>query len=658
MPSRTFNLYMDADTQRKFARAMCEVNRTRREYVALKRRYNLVSRRVSRPAGSSESDGSACASPFQGTPRRVGESQRNVYLDEMGELASVPSRRRYTPRFIAMAFSVFLLSTAAYLHLRNFLPLPSKQTLYAQMGACIRLNVTLLQDASKLPDVIECYKQENEISQTRTISGVLAVDAISFRRELVITNTGVVQGSLSNETVDQELLAQLHSSFSEFENYYREHHSALISDAFVFQFQPLNASLKSLVVHVTPSSQGKATEKTVELLDEISSRLRDVNFDVIAYAMDGDTTYSKLHRNFYAQYSGVIVNDPKFMFANFSTIPRKMVISDPLHLLKRARYRLLGAQVHVGITGTSPLINISVLKKLLSLPSKVFLDQKFTKMHDDLAISMFSLTSLVELFEKKMEYVPYFLPFCLLNAAISEKELSVEERASFLEVCLYYMMAYVQELPVAPVKLPDHKAGKRVDVRPFSANLAVEFCNTAVSLLSILSGINGSVNLNRAGTNPLEHTFGSIRMRSRYKHTYDSMVRSLGATETWKRLVSSLGVGAKVSGRKTYYGQTVTRGPDRRRNILGLDARDIAIALHVAFGFPISSLEMESWNMNYVVSQNAKIVNNFQTTIATIHRRLHAEAKPVTLNSRTICVTAGSNLCMIKQERELANLLP
>ena len=70
-------------------------------------------------------------------------------------------------------------------------------------------------------------------------------------------------------------------------------------------------------------------------------------------------------------------------------------------------------------------MNVTILRSLLSLPSKVFSDQKFTKLHDDLAVDLFSLTSLVELFEKKIEYMAYFLPFCLLNAALSEKELSL-----------------------------------------------------------------------------------------------------------------------------------------------------------------------------------------------------------------------------------------
>ena len=641
---------MDEESQRKLARAVCEKNRTRREYVALKRRYNLLNRR-----SNTSSESSGCSSPFVGTPRRVVEPGGPMkILDELKRLSGVPAcRRRFSADLIAMAFSVFLLSSAAYAYLRNFLPLPAKQTLYAKMGSSTRLNATRLLNVSSLPDVIQDYREENGILDPTAIFGVLAVDAISFQRELIVSNTGVVQGSLFNETISADRLAELHSTFSEFENFWREHHSALISDAFVFQLQPLNATLRSLVVHISPSSQGQATEKTIELLEQIDACLRDLSVDVIASAMDGDRAYGKLHRRFHLEYSQAMIREPKF--ANFSILPGKMIISDPLHILKRARYRLLGAQTHVGPLETSPIMNVTILRSLLSLPSKVFSDQKFTKMHDDLAVDLFSLTSLVELFEKKIEYVPYFLPFCLLNAALSEKELTIEERANFLEVSCYYMLAYVQELTRMPVKLPDHKSCTRSDVRPFSLTLAIEYCNTAVSLLSILCRFNGSVNLNRAGTNPLEHTFGAIRMRSRYKHTYDSMIRSIGCTETWKRLARSLGVGSSVSGRKTYYGRTVIKAPtlDCRRCVLPTNARDTVVALHVAFGFPISSPDFESWNMSRMIFTHKETLQQFVVAIETIHRRLHPGMKKVTLNSRSICVTAKSNLCMVKREREL-----
>ena len=375
------------------------------------------------------------------------------------------------------------------------------------------------------------------------------------------------------------------------------------------------------------------------------------NFSVIGYAMAGDSTYAKLHRQFYSEYSQSMRQDSEF--ANFSGISSLLVISDPLHILKRARYRLLGSVVHLGITNSSEIVDVNVLRELLSLPSMTFSNQPFTKMHDDLAVSLFSLSSLVELYEKKKEYVAYFLPFCLLNAAISEKALTQEERINLLEVSLYYMMGYIEEVAVSPTKLQDRKSPGSPDVRLFTTNLAIEHCNTVASLLSVLDTFNGSVNLNRVGTNPLEHTFGAIRMRSRYRNTYNAMIRSVGEMEAWKCLSANLGVGSKIAGRKTYYGQTIPVSIGPHRNVLPAGPRDGAVAHHVLFGLPISTRELDTWNLNYLASHAPQTIDKCQEAFGAIYRRLHPQPRNVRLNSRSITVSSGSNTCMIKREREL-----
>ena len=649
---------MDRDGQIKLARAICEKKRTRKEYIRLKRSFALEERRKKScydSSGSSSRESSPANERFPGLPRTVGPqtSRHFRFAAELVRLAMTGANlRRYSVALVMMALSVYLMSSNAYEFLRNFLPLPSRQTLNARLHGLMTFNISVVQDISRIHIICDDVRTRFELGDA-VIAGVLAVDAISFQRELIVTSNGVVQGSLSNETVSAKKLAKIHASFSEFEQFWLENHKALISDAFVFQFQPVNTSIKSFITHILPSTQGKATEHTVELLEQIRDELMKSNFTTIGYAMDGDTTYQKLHKMFYNEYSVRVRKDP--MFGNFSGISPKLVISDPLHLLKRARYRILGSEVHLGLTNSSKMLDVNVLREILSVPSKVFANQAFTKMHDELAISMFSLRSLVELYENQSDYVAYFLPFCLMSAAISEKNLSVEERVSFLEVSLYYMLAYVEEEIATPGKLPDRKCPESKAVRLFPSNLAVEHCNTVASLLSVLYSFNGTINLNRIGTNPLEHTFGAIRMRSRYKHTYSRMLRSLGASESWKRLSSFLGVGSKITGRATYYGQSVSVSLGAATNVLPSNPRDIAVAHHMSFSLPVSTKEIECWNMNYVAGNVEQTMECFVSTLASIYRRLYPGPNNVRLNSRSILVSGGHNTCMIKKDHELIN---
>lgn len=644
---------MDPEAQRRFARAVCAKNRSRRDYVAMKRRFLMsqVNQRKQKSPSETSSDEIPENTSFMGTPRTI-SGTKGAILDELVQLSRVPrNRRRFSVGVIVFAFSLYLLSSRAYEHLRLFLPLPSWRTLERRTEPSFKFNIDALQNLSLVHETVGRFRERENISDC-IIYGILAVDAVSFQREMIITNNGVIEGGVSNETLDEEKVIQLQQSFSEFEEFWKSHHAALISDAFVYQFQPIDALLPSFVVHIKPSTQGKATESTVELLREIDAKLHSVNVECVGYAMDGDSTYAKMHRDFYDKYERRIRTNP--FFDNYSCITEnKLIVSDPLHLLKRARYRMLGTDTHLGLVESCDTIRVDTLRRVLTLPSKIFSEHKFTKMHDDLPVSLFSLSSLVELYERQSCYVAYFLPFCLLNAAIAEKDLLLEERVNFLEVSMYYMLAYVEEVETSETKLPDRKSSKSKSVRLFSSSLAKEFCNTAASLLGIIHRFNGTINLNRVGTNPLEHTFGLIRMRSRYKHTYQNMLKSLNATLMWKSLVKSLGVGSKVSGRRTYYGRTVTVEGKGYQNVLPFTPRDLAIAHHLVFGLPISSRELDSQNINDVVTESAEIVSAFAMNLASVYRRLYPNTKTIRLNSRSICVTAGQNLCMVKRKSDL-----
>ena len=246
-------------------------------------------------------------------------------------------------------------------------------------------------------------------------------------------------------------------------------------------------------MHICPSTQGKATQEHVSLLENISTALLGEGVRVIGYSMDGDSTYRKLHNLLYAEYEDKIRRD--IDFTNFSGISSRLIVSDPLHILKRARYRLLGSDVHIGLTNSTQLIDVERLQSLLNLPSKVFSSQKFTKMHDDLPVMLFSFESLMVLAESEPGYLAYFLPFCLFNIGLSEKGLSLEERINFFEVAFYYVLAYLGELKVARPMLPDYKSARNRHVKPLPEPLARQLSNTLASILSVIYSFNTSIHL-------------------------------------------------------------------------------------------------------------------------------------------------------------------
>lgn len=113
------------------------------------------------------------------------------------------------------------------------------------------------------------------------------------------------------------------------------------------------------------------------------------------------------------------------------------------------------------------------------------------------------------------------LPFVLLNGALSEPDLTVHERHSFIEISFYYKYYYVKELNIVNKPLRQSKYKSNKEIRMHTNALSMHFCNTALSILKILDTLNDTINLNRLGSNPVEHIFGLLRMKSRYKHTFE-----------------------------------------------------------------------------------------------------------------------------------------
>ena len=180
------------------------------------------------------------------------------------------------------------------------------------------------------------------------------------------------------------------------------------------------------------------------------------------------------------------------------------MISDPLHLLKRARYRLLSSNVHTGISSNTNIIEIDTLRNMLEYPSIVYDNSKITKMHDSLATQMFSFNTLKTIIESgKSEYLTFFLPLCLMNVALSEKDLTITERINFLEIAFYYCIILKEEGLSSNIHLPQRKSKFSKDVRLFDDNFLTEISNTLFSQLSILYSHNGTINLNSLSTNPL-----------------------------------------------------------------------------------------------------------------------------------------------------------
>ena len=185
---------------------------------------------------------------------------------------------------------------------------------------------------------------------------------------------------------------------------------------------------------------------------------------------------------------------------------------------------------------------------------------------------------------------------CFLNIAISEKDLTNDERRNLLEISLYYMIIYygITKSPISSI--PDTRQGNNTDVKMFPSRFVVEYCNSVLSILVVLCRYNGTIDLNRLGSNPVEHVFGLVPMKSRYVHTFEKMKKALGKAELHKRMLRDLKINQTIRERKSYYGQKIYNEIKYFGDIFEGNPRDIALSLALKFDFPASMKELAVWD--------------------------------------------------------------
>ena len=546
-----------------------------------------------------------------------------------------PRQRRYSLFFKLFSMGLLLISFNGYKYLRNILPLPSPNLLMNNYKLSLNFEYEVLTNLSNINSLTQKYKQKENISENDIIKVVLAVDAISFNPILTIDKSGTVYGTINTEKIDDVKLKKLNQDFTAFEKFVQKRKKFIVTDAFVYQVQPLLPFYNSFVIHVHPSTQGKGTDREVELLFKIKEIIENQNFEVISFAFDGDSVYNKLHDNMYNGYSNIVKNNPKFL--NFSNINQLNVISDPLHLLKRGRYRLTSSKIHCGLTNYSEIINLSTIQNIFKYPEITFSNSQITKMHDSLATRLFSFYSLKTIIESNnTNYLSYFLPLCLLNIALSEKDITNIERINLLEISFYYCLILKEESNSTSKLLPSKRTKNNQDVRLFDNIFLMQLSNTLFTYLKILYSYRGSINLNRLSSNPLEHTFGLIRMRSRYSHIYSNAIKSLGKVELLKKISKIIQPGEPINGRKSYYGKTIFNNFTDFQSVFNYDPREIAICLHFYFNLPITYADIICDNMEDFLFLSKEIINNFQLNLLNIYYRCYPTQRNNKLTSNEI----------------------
>ena len=629
-----------------------EIHQEKRKNAVLQRSRGLALQRAASSAPATPQVKSNIGEFFNEVNQRhrVDASEltkQELIVNMMRNIFVAPTQRRYSVKVMHFAMLMACISLPCYIMMRRFLILPNYSTLFRYFRGSVRENSEIITNITSLklfmPEIVKQLTEHGD--ECKIYGGFIAVDAISLRPHIYVTREGFVEGLTTDEVeLTSDELRELRSSYVKYEDFVRSLENKTITDSFVYVYQPLVAGTKCLPLLLDPSTQGKATAHEIDRLTQLGEILEEHGLRVTGYAFDGDSTYSRLHQNFFESYYQNLTSDTSFK--NYSKISAKSIASDPLHLLKRGRYRLLSSRVHGGgfSNTTDSVILVDSLRSQLNLPSVVFSSERFTKMHDKLATRLFSIDTLASLFKcRNYTALSYFLPLCLLSVSLEDQSMTPEERVLFLEIGLYYMIGYYGMSKDEHGPLREFKQKNISDVRLFDQRYAREYCNTIVSILKVLFIVNGTVHLNSVGSNPVEHLFGMIRMRSKSVHTWEKMVREMSKVMLAKTILHQLGERQKIDRRLSYFAVNVGNDPMHMKITSGL-AREIAFSLMCKFGFPVSVRDLMVWDAFSAHDLADDVFEDLRTRVLELSLRSSNNISVKGLSSTDASITSGTQI--------------
>ena len=199
-----------------------------------------------------------------------------------------------------MCLEVYDSSKESYEILRKYIPiLPSCKEIEEYRKTFFTDFQQDLLNIDNLPEIITCYKTENNISSKNKLYASLAVDALFFKPDVKIKANGKTSGFLNNNPITKRQFNSFSKDIESFAKFIQENWNNIIRAGFVFQLNPLKNNCNSIVLHIIPHSNGKANSNIIETLYKIKSILRNYRIEIVCFSFDGDSSFRVLNQIFF-----------------------------------------------------------------------------------------------------------------------------------------------------------------------------------------------------------------------------------------------------------------------------------------------------------------------------------------------------------------------
>jgi hypothetical protein len=316
---------------------------------------------------------------------KASDSLMARYMQEVNALRQISAADKHGIRYadypitLEFGFLDSWLSRPAFRLTKNFIPLPSQNTVYNQYKDRIAAAEANLQNIDKLNEQISLFIELSELPPNSTVS--MAIDAMAMNPE-------------------REYLPSENSDY-----------------AFVIHGQPLDGSHHCLPLHVIVSKNGEADDRVQNAIDKLYQCLTDRGLKVKFFCSDGDGGYNYKHKDFFAGWIDVFFRqglDAALALALARSTPM-IPVGDFLHLWKNYCSRVKNHPVTLMPDSVHNVVNSDDLESVLKLGVALQDKSSIGKMRDWYALKLFSLENYLKCLNAPDEEkeLMYLLPWAL-----------------------------------------------------------------------------------------------------------------------------------------------------------------------------------------------------------------------------------------------------
>ena len=373
------------------------------------------------------------------------EKTKNLFLDEhyQNSINNVFREKNYFPETIKDIFTIIsYVGKSWYNILQQLFNLPNYRTTQ-------RYRNKFLQKYGLTVDVFDgemhnLKKLKDLFTKEEDLRYVIAIDAVSLTSYVNICDDGTVKGLKVTKQIPVEQAKFLICNENEFKKFVRNNKYQLENYVFSIYLCSLNPNMKSFPIVLVSDSKGNCTNEILNILIQTKQKLIELGFDIEGYSFDGDLKYFDLLSQIFNKIIDLNNYDFSLSLYQQSFLTKDdMMFSDPLHLLKCARYRFVNdTPIFSFLTSSEPKVTRDSFSKI-GIPYYILDPHKSKKMEDNLPKKLFQFKYLKEAKEHN-EFELYFslYPFVMLSESIFNDNFSIENRYKCLERGYCFVLIY------------------------------------------------------------------------------------------------------------------------------------------------------------------------------------------------------------------------